>query len=59
MHRIRRGDNFYVFLGGRVEEGETIEEASLREMKEEASIDIINFKKLFEFQNEHLFFARQ
>lgn len=42
-------------FGGKVEEGETIEAAAIRETKEESGIDVIAFKKVavieFEFHN--------
>lgn len=41
-------------FGGKVEDGETIEDAARREMKEEAGIELLNFDKVgiieFEFQ---------
>ncbi|MBI2626836.1 MAG: NUDIX domain-containing protein [Parcubacteria group bacterium] len=52
MHRKRHGDDFYVFPGGRLEDDETVEQALVREMKEEVSLDIINFKKLFQLKNQ-------
>lgn len=38
IHRLRSGNEYYVLPGGGVEEGETAEEAALRELKEETSI---------------------
>ena len=35
IERIRGGNHYYVFPGGGVDEGETIEEAAIREMEEE------------------------
>lgn len=40
MHRFNRGQEYYVFPGGGVEEGETVEQAVLREAQEEMSIEI-------------------
>jgi 8-oxo-dGTP diphosphatase len=45
MHRISSGKEYYVFPGGGVEDNETIEEATLREIMEEASLEI-KLKKL-------------
>ncbi len=39
MWRSNNGKQYYVFPGGGVEEGETVEEATVRELKEETSID--------------------
>ena len=36
----RAKDNFWEFPGGRIDEGETPEECTIREMKEELNIDI-------------------
>ena len=40
MHRTRNGQEFYVFPGGGVEEGETNEEACAREISEETTLTI-------------------
>ena len=45
MHRISHGKEYYVFPGGGVEDGETVEQAVLREVKEETSLEI-KIKKL-------------
>lgn len=38
MHRFKNGKEYWTFPGGGVEDGETIEEAVLRELKEETSL---------------------
>lgn len=48
FHRFKDGEWYYAFVGGGVEEGETEEEAVIREMKEELSIDIKVDKLLFQ-----------
>ncbi len=57
MHRknvIKRKDyqEYYTFPGGGVEEGETIEEAIVREIKEEFGITIKPIKKLYEMESK-------
>jgi len=54
--RIKNGQEYFVFPGGSVEEGESIRNAVIREMKEELSIDIIIDRLLFKIsvpKNEH------
>ncbi len=38
MHRINRGKEYYTFIGGGIEEGESTEQAVVREVWEESSI---------------------
>jgi len=40
MRRVRNGRHYIVFPGGGVEEGESVEEALVREMNEEFCIDV-------------------
>ena len=57
MHRvgvIKRKDiqEYYTFPGGGLEEGETLEEGTIREIKEEFGIDVKVVKKLYELESE-------
>ena len=47
MHRINNGKEYHVFPGGGVENGETVEQAVLREVKEETSLEIKIEKMLY------------
>lgn len=47
MHRINKGNEYYVFPGGGVEEGETPEQAAMREIGEETSITVIPKKFVY------------
>lgn len=57
MHRvgvIKRKDiqDYYTFPGGGLEEGETPEEGTIREIKEEFGIDVEIVRKLYEMESE-------
>ncbi len=57
MHRvdvIKKKDiqNYYTFAGGGLEEGESLEEGTIREIKEEFGIDVKVVKKLYEIYLE-------
>ena len=41
MHRIKNWVEYYTIIGGWVEHWETIEQTAIREVKEEANLDII------------------
>lgn len=53
IHRFRNGNEFYVLPGGGVEKGETIEEAVIREVKEETNFEARIDKKLWEYLNDY------
>ena len=57
MHRvgvIKRKDiqEYYTFPGGGLEEGEILEEGTIREIKEEFGIDVKVVKKLYELESK-------
>ena len=43
-----KGKSYYVFPGGKQEAGESVEEALLRELREELAVDATNVKKIGE-----------
>jgi mutator protein MutT len=60
MHRINNGKEYFVFPGGGVEKGETIEDAVLREIKEEAclevKIDRLLYQHVYDDDSEQFFY---
>ena len=57
MHRkdvIKRPEmpEYYTLPGGGLEQGETLEEGTIREIKEEFGIDVKVIKKLYEMESE-------
>ena len=59
MHRknVKRNkeyNEYYTFPGGGLEEGESLEECAIREIKEEFGINVKVIKKLYESENDKL-----
>ncbi len=52
MRRLKNGQEYFVFPGGGMEEGESLGETLKRELKEELSIDAIDYKIAFELENK-------
>lgn len=48
IHRKKEGREYWVFPGGGVEEGETNEQALIREVKEETNLDVTGVKSAFD-----------
>lgn len=60
MHRVKNGKQYYVFPGGGVEEGESIEEAVVRELWEETTLEIevgkLLYRHIYDDGNEQFFY---
>ena len=50
MHRKKEGREYWTFPGGGIEDGESGEEAVIREVKEETSLTCVRAKKAFEVE---------
>lgn len=51
FHRIKHGHDYFMFPGGGVEDGETIEQALERELSEELELEIKKYRPLFVVEN--------
>ena len=51
MRRRKEGQEYFVFPGGGINEGESVEQAITREIKEELSLDVKIDKALFQIEN--------
>lgn len=50
FHRFKNGAEYYAVPGGGVEPGETPEQAAVRELKEETTLDVTLGEKIGEFE---------
>jgi 8-oxo-dGTP diphosphatase len=61
LYRYRDGRMYYVIPGGGIKRRETVEQAGIREIKEETNLDVSLGRKLWEYNNdghlEHYFLA--
>ncbi len=51
IHRIKKGEEYFVLPGGTWEEGESIEETAIRECLEETSLEVTLGRKVLELKN--------
>ena len=51
IRRVKPGEEYFIIPGGGVDEGETQEEALIREVKEELTLDVVKHKFLFSIEN--------
>lgn len=63
IHRISHGKEYYVFPGGGVENDETIEQAVLREVQEETSLEVkiekLLYHHIYDDNTEQFFYLCQ
>jgi len=57
QQHVERGDIVWNFPGGGMEDGETPEQACIREVKEETGYDVSIVKKLFSNEKKYTFLA--
>ncbi|MEA3429910.1 MAG: NUDIX domain-containing protein [Nanoarchaeota archaeon] len=58
IHRVKNGKEYWVIPGGHIDEGETHEQAAIREVKEETNLDVINLSLLWEDEKGYVFKAK-
>lgn len=51
MYRFRAGEEYYTLLGGSIEEHENLEQALVREIKEESNLEISGLEFLWQLDN--------
>jgi len=61
MHRSKEDQQYFTLVGGRRNEGETVEECLLREIREETGLEIINYYQVYyephtpPYNNQYIF----
>jgi ADP-ribose pyrophosphatase YjhB (NUDIX family) len=51
MHRFKNNEEYFTLLGGSVEDGEDLEQALVREIKEESNLEISGLEFLWQLDN--------
>ena len=54
MHRLKSDQEYYVFPGGGLEKGETLEQCAVREMMEEFGIVIRPIQQVFYYEDDKM-----
>jgi 8-oxo-dGTP diphosphatase len=52
IHRKKDGDEYWVFPGGGIEEGESADEAITREVREETDLEVVSAMELYHADND-------
>jgi ADP-ribose pyrophosphatase YjhB (NUDIX family) len=47
MHRNKQGSEYFTLVGGRVNDGETIEQALIREVREETGFEVTQYRLVY------------
>lgn len=47
MHRNKEGSQYFTLVGGRVNEGESLEQALVREIREETGLDVVSQRLVY------------
>lgn len=55
MHRIKKDSEYYTFPGGGLEDGETFEKCTQREVLEEFGINVICTNLIYKYQSNHTY----
>lgn len=57
LHRHKNGREYYTIPGGGVEPGESLQQAAIREAKEETGLDVTLGRELWRYGNRNYYFA--
>jgi 8-oxo-dGTP pyrophosphatase MutT (NUDIX family) len=63
IERFRNGNHYYVFPGGGADDGESAQEAAIREMEEETGLRVVVKREVaeirFDLSTQHYFLAKR